>query len=134
MGTPTRRRRPRGRPVVGTTAMVVAALGILSGCGSSSKPASTAAALGTPLQQACTAVTDVLMNGPDPDVDPIGYALAQPRPLESVQTTDSKLKAAITSLADAYRSVATSDGSKAADAAVKSAAAKLNAICPGAAS
>jgi hypothetical protein len=103
----------------------------LASCGSS-KPSVSAA--GTPLQQGCAAVSAALMNGPDPDADPIGYALAQPGPLEAISTADAKLKAAITGLADAYRSVAATNGSKAANAAVSSASAKIDAICPGAAS
>jgi hypothetical protein len=126
------RRRLRPRRFVGTLALVALGASVLAACGSSSS--ASASAVGTPLQQACTAVGDVLANGPDPGADPLGYAEAQPRPLAAIKTSDTKLKTAVTDLAHAYQSFSTTNGSSAAKAAVKSAAAKVNAVCPGAAS
>jgi hypothetical protein len=119
---------------LGALSLLTLGLPVLAACGSSPKPASTAAALGTPLQQACTAVTDVLGNGPDPDGDPVGYAEAQPIQLRKVKTADAKLHSAIEALADAYQSFAETNGGAAAKAAVKAAAARVDAICPGATS
>jgi hypothetical protein len=132
MGSIPLRQRPGPMRLIGTLALLALGVPALAGCGSSSKP--SAAVLGTPLSQACTAVTDVLMNGPDPDADPIGYAEAQPVPLQAVTTSDGALKTAIDALAGAYRSVVATNGSKAADAAVKTASAKVDAVCPGATS
>ena len=134
MGSIPLRRRPGRTRLIGTLAVLTLGATAVTGCGSSSKPSSTAAVLGSPLAQACTALTDVLMNGPDPDADPLGYAEAQPKPLEAVTTSDAGLKAAIAALAAAYRSVVVTNGSKAAEAAVKAASAKVDAICPGATS
>jgi len=114
--------------------VVTLAVATLAACGSSSKPASTAAAVAASTSQACTTVADVLGNGPDPDVDPVGYAEAQPIQLRKVQTSDAKLHAAIDALANAYQQFARTNGSRAAKAAVKTAAARLDAICPGASS
>jgi hypothetical protein len=123
--------RPHARTRIAVAAACAVGLSIgLAAC-SGSSPAS---AVGTPLHQTCTAVGDVLANGPDPDADPVGYAEAQPIPLSKITTSDTKLKAAIDGLASAYRSFANSNGSSASKAAVKSAARTLDAICPGAAS
>jgi hypothetical protein len=134
MDPTTARSRPRRGCLIGAVTLLTLAAPTLAACGSSSKPTSTAAALGTPRQQACTSVTDVLGNGPDPDSDPIGYAQAQPIQLRKVQTTDAKLHSAIDALADAYQTFARTNGAPAAKAAVKAAAARVDVICPGATS
>ena len=51
---------------------------------------------------ACQAVTAALSDGPDASVDPVGYALAQIRPLRAIRTRDRALARAITALAEAY--------------------------------
>ena len=134
MGSTTLRRRGRRGRMIGAVTLVAIGVPALAACGSSAKPASTASALGTPLQQACTSVTDVLGNGPDPASDPVGYAEAQPIQLRTVKTSDATLHTAIRDLASAYQAFATSNGSKAAKSAVKAASARLDAICPGATS
>src|SRR5580698_6967227 len=55
---------------------------MLSACGSSS-PASSSSL--SAKQQGCTAVSDVLADGPDPDADPVGYAEAQVLPLSQLR-------------------------------------------------
>jgi hypothetical protein len=114
--------------------LLTIAIATLAACGSSTKPASTAAAVAASTSRVCTTVTDVLGNGPDPDADPVGYAEAQPIQLRRVQTSDARLHAAIDSLANAYQQFARSNGGRAAKAAVKTASARLDAICPGATS
>jgi hypothetical protein len=64
----------------------------------------------------------------------VGYAEAQPRPLEAITTSDATLRAALTGLAGAYQSVVATNASKAAEASVKAASARVDAICPGATS
>lgn len=108
------------------------ALAAVAGCGSSSP---STAVIGTKAQQDCTAVTDLLANGPDPDADPVGYAQAQVLPLQQLKITEVNLRGAVKNLASAYQEFSTSTGSAATSAAVKvsSAETDLNAICPGAA-
>jgi hypothetical protein len=113
-------------------ALVALAVPILTGCGSS--PARSAAS-GVSVSATCTAVSAALSDGPDPDADPVGYAEAQIKPLRAIHSSDQKLRAAIGDLAGAYARVFASNGASAvASKAVTAAAAKVNAICPGAAS
>jgi hypothetical protein len=133
MGLSSMRPRPRRGRLSEAVALLTVAIATLAACGSSSKPASTAAAVAA-MSRVCTTVTDVLGNGPDPDVDPVGYAEAQPIQLRRVRTADAKLHAAIDSLANAYQQFARTNGGRAAKAAVKTASARLDAICPGATS
>jgi hypothetical protein len=103
-------------------------------CGSSS-PAS--GLLGSRAQQDCTAVSDVLADGPDPDADPVGYAQAQILPLQRLKVSDSNLHAAINNLVAAYQQFVAVTGStasrSAAAARVSAAEDAVNQICPGAA-
>jgi len=46
-----------------------------------------------------------LSDGPDSDVDPVGYALAQVLPLERVKTTDKALHTDVATLAAAFETV-----------------------------
>jgi hypothetical protein len=109
-------------------ALVVA----LDGCGSSSKPAVSAA--GTPLQQSCAAVAAVLGNGPDESEDPVGYAEAQILPLRALKIQDAALERSVVDLSNAYRQFYATQGAAAAQSAVKAASAKVDATCPGATS
>ena len=46
----------------------------------------------------------MLTDGPDPDADPVGYALAQVGPLRQIKpTSDQPLQTAIDQLASAYQ-------------------------------
>ncbi len=113
---------------------VLAAMAVTA-CGSSSSSASAAALYGTALQQQCTAVADVLSDGPDPDADSVGYAEAQVLPLRQLKLTDKPLNQAVQSLASAYQAYSTSTGAANTAAALQAskAEAAVNAICPGAA-
>jgi hypothetical protein len=108
----------------------------VAACGSSSSHTATAAILGSALKQDCTAIADVLSDGPDPDADPIGYAQAQVLPLKQLTIADAKLHKAVISLADAYQTFSTGSdpGGTAAALQVSKAESAVNAICPGAAS
>jgi hypothetical protein len=73
-----------------------------------------------------------LSDGPDPSSDPVGYAIAQVKPLRQIQSSDQALRATIDDLASAYERVVTTNGSAAAKQAVSVASDKVDAICPGA--
>lgn len=74
----------------------------------------------------------MLSNGPDPDADPVGYAISQVLPLRQISTTDSTLQKDITNLASDYETVYKTNGKKGTQAAVNKAGKKLDPICPGA--
>jgi len=121
------------RASAGTAAALLALA--VTACGSSSSTSSTAV-LGSATQQACTAVSDVLSDGPDPDADPTGYAEAQVLPLRQLTISDPALHSAVLSLAAAYEKFSTSTKSTraAAATAVTKAEDEVNKICPQAAS
>lgn len=96
--------------------------------------ASAASAKTPPIQAPCQQVSAVLSDGPDPGVDPVGYAQAQIIQLRKLKLVNPKLKTAVRGLATAYASYAKSNGtSKPTRTAVKQAEKAVNAICPGAA-
>jgi hypothetical protein len=99
-----------------------------SACSSavSSATASSAAVAST-----CSKLAGALSDGPDADVDPVGYALAQIKPLRAIRTTDEALEWAITKLASAYQSFYASNGSKATKAGIAVASHEVDKICPG---
>jgi hypothetical protein len=83
----------------------------------------------------CQKVLGVLSDGPDPDADPVGYALSQIAPLGQIHTSDRDLAQRLTDLIAADQALVHSNGSD--HAAAKSIArddADLNKVCPGAAS
>ena len=114
-------------------AAIVAFLAVaVTACGSSSsssKPASSAV-LGTQVQQDCTAVADVLSDGPDPDADAAGYAQAQVLPLRQLKISDAALHSDVLALANAYQAFGTGSGTA---ATVTKAENSVNSICPQAA-
>jgi hypothetical protein len=83
----------------------------------------------------CRKLNGIFSNGPDPDADPVGYALAQIKPLGAVHTSDHAISAVLTKLVAADRSLFTSNGSDhAAKKEIKKADAQVNKACPGVAS
>jgi hypothetical protein len=80
----------------------------------------------------CQRVADILSDGPDPGVDPVGYALAQVLPLRQVKTTDEALHVDIENLASAYETVYKTNDKKGTEADVNRAGKKIDTICPGA--
>jgi hypothetical protein len=105
----------------------------IAACGSaSSSHAATSAILGTTVQQDCTAIGDVLADGPDPDADSVGYAQAQVLPLRQLRIGDAMLQRDVLALAAAYQAVAA--GGAGAATAVTKAEKAVNSICPQAAS
>jgi len=87
------------------------------------------------IQQDCTAVADVLSDGPDPSSDSIGYAQAQVLPLRQLKITDAVLHRAVLALAASYQAFSTGAGAGSSAAALKVSKAEnaVNAICPQAA-
>jgi hypothetical protein len=126
---PLLRPRTRALGVLVSSGLIALAL---SACGSSS-PASSSSL--SAKQQGCTAVSDVLADGPDPDVDSVGYAEAQVLPLRQLKLADATLAHVVDQLDAAYKSFSSSNGTKGTSAAMKVSAAEkaVNAICPNAA-
>ena len=126
-------RRALIRASAGTTAAFLALA--VAACGSASSQTSSTASLGSAVQQNCTSVADVLSDGPDPDVDPVGYAQAQVLPLRQLSIGDASLHRAVLTLAGAYETFSTSSTSTraASAAAVTKAENEVNKICPQAA-
>jgi hypothetical protein len=122
------------RASAGTAAAFLALT--VAACASASSQTSSTAALGTTLQQACTTISVVLANGPDPDADPVGYAQAQVLPLRQLTISDATLHGAVLALAAAYEKFSTSTGPTRTAAAlvVTKAQDEVNKICPQAAS
>ena len=127
-----RRARSWAPPAAGVALAPGLALALaLAACGGSSGTSAATAAT----KQSCQQIGAVLTQGPDPDVDPAGYAEAQILPLRQVHISGSSLKAAVGQLDRAYQQLFRSDGnSSAAVKAVAAASKKVDAICPGAAS
>ena len=112
---------------------VVVAAGMVTACGSSP---STVQASGQRHATVCQEVGATLADGPDPDADPVGYALAQIVPLRQIKaTSDAPLQEAIDNLSSAYQQFYKEKGAgKTAGDAVSTATKKINALCPGVAS
>jgi hypothetical protein len=127
------------RPRTIALASVAVAVPLWAGCSSSGGGAAKAAAAPTAV---CQKILAVLSDGPDPDVDPVGYALSQIRPLGQIHTSDQSVRTDLTDLVTADRKLVSSTGSdhaeqaaiKAAKASIKKDDASLNTVCPGVAS
>jgi hypothetical protein len=80
----------------------------------------------------CQKVLGVMSDGPDPDVDPVGYALSQIAPLGQIHTSDQALERKLSDLIAADQTLVNTNGTD--HAATKSIAkddAGLNKVCPG---
>jgi hypothetical protein len=86
------------------------------------------------VQHTCQIVDAALADGPDPNVDPVGYALAQVLPLRRVTTSDDSLKKSIDQLSSAFESYYKDKGSSAAKSDIVRAEKSINTFCPGAVS
>ena len=83
----------------------------------------------------CQQILAVLSDGPDPDADPVGYALSQIKPLAQIHTSDSSVSVTLRKLIAADRALVKSNGSDhTATSAIAKADAALNKACPGVAS
>jgi hypothetical protein len=115
------------------TSMLVVALAVAA-CGSTSAAKPPSSPQTASIAAGCPQVAAALADGPDPDADPVGYALAQIKPLRAIQTSDTPLRSAIVGLASAYQSFYDDNGTKAATELVTSAGNRLDKSCPGATS
>ena len=119
------------RPAVARLGIAVVFVALV-GCGSPSSAISPKPAAQEALVQSCNAVAAVLSDGPDPDADSVGYALAQIQPLESLTIHDTPLRQAVAQLAQAYQ---TFYDAKGAGGDVKNQVTAgvnaVNKICPG---
>lgn len=120
-----------GRALAAVSAALLATAIAACGSSSASHPA-TSVILGTTIQQDCTAIGDVLSDGPDPDADSAGYAQAQVLPLRQLKIGDATLQHDVLTLAGAYQALSASGGTGAATAVTKAEKA-VNSICPQAA-
>ena len=80
----------------------------------------------------CQKVLAPLADGPDPDADPVGYALSQIAPLGQIHTSDYALARQLSDLVAADHTLVNTNGSD--RAAAKSIAQDdegLNKVCPG---
>jgi hypothetical protein len=118
------------------TAAIVLTVGVpllSTACGSSHASATVSPqGAKAQLNVTCTRVADALADGPDPTVDPVGYALAQVAPLRDITTSDRALARDIANLSSAYEAVYKTSNSKGSAAAVDKAGKKIDTICPGA--
>ena len=129
----TANRRPgrRGRTLPLTALLALALTLPVSACSSGPAASTAATTTQTAAQQACQQVSDVLADGPDPDVDPVGHAEAQILPLRQIHTPNAAIGTAIAGLADAYRGYLAANGTgKAATATLTTAINKINSLCP----
>jgi hypothetical protein len=122
------------RPRSMALASVAVAVPLWVACGSSSPSGAAVKSAHAPTA-VCQKVLAVLSDGPDPDADPVGYALSQILPLGEIHTSDHSVSTTLRSLVKADRALVTSNGAdKAATSGIKKADKSLNKACPGVAS
>jgi len=80
----------------------------------------------------CETLNGIFSNGPDPDADPVGYALSQIKPLGQVHTSDDAVHSDLTKLIAADRALVQANGSDhKAKVAIKKDDHLVNQACPG---
>lgn len=103
----------------------------LAACGSGASAGSSGGAALAPAAL-CQRLDAVFSDGPDPDADPVGYALSQILPLGALQSSDHRVTATVQQLVAADRDLVQSDGSdKAAEAQIKTSDHTIDQACPG---
>jgi hypothetical protein len=121
----------RSGPALGAVLLTAA---VLAGCGSSSHSSTAdSVAKAPPINSPCQQIQAVLSDGPDPSVDPVGYAQAQVLQLRKLHLDKPALAGAVSHLASAYQQFSQSNGSSNDKLTVKAAVKAVNTICPGAA-
>jgi hypothetical protein len=106
---------------------------LLAAC--SSNPSGGSASQAQAPAAVCQKLLGVLSDGPDPDADPVGYALSQIAPLGQIHTADHELAQRLSDLISADQALVNSNGGdKAATKSIAKDDAALDKICPGAAS
>jgi hypothetical protein len=79
----------------------------------------------------CQKVLAVLSDGPDPDADPVGYALSQIAPLSKIHPSDQALAQRISALITADRALVADGSDHSATKDIAKDDAGLNKVCPG---
>jgi hypothetical protein len=109
-------------------ALLVLCAGLaLSACGSN--PSATKHV--KMIKAACVQVAGVLSDGPDPSVDPVGYAEAQVLPLSEITVHDAAMQTAIHYLDVEYKLFYQTNGAPAAQRALTAALKIVDVYCPG---
>jgi hypothetical protein len=104
----------------------------LAACSSAVPGTASGGGLAKAPQALCQKLNAVFSDGPDPDADPVGYALSQILPLTQLRSTDTAAINTIDAVVAADRALVKSNGSDhAATKAIKSGYGELNRACPG---
>jgi hypothetical protein len=133
--TSTPHPRRRAARLLAVLALAGATAATAAACSSSSSTTASSPTTASALSQDCTAVSDVLADGPDSTADSVGYAEAQILPLKQLKLSTAKLQTAVTNLDAAFTTfVGAKSSSTQTQAAVQVTSAEnaVNAICPGA--
>jgi hypothetical protein len=118
------------RPRTMALASVAVAVPLWAACGSSGSSGGAASAHAP--TAVCQKILAVLSDGPDPDADPVGYALSQILPLGQIHTSDKAVSTSLRSLIAADQALVKSNGAdKTATADIKKDDNSLNTACPG---
>lgn len=114
-----------------TIPLLAAPLG-LAACSSGTSGGSAAGGVALAPAALCRQLNGVFADGPDPDADPVGYALSQILPLRGVHSSDRTVTTALDRLIAADRDLVQSNGAdKAAGTAIKKSDHAINQACPG---
>ena len=136
---PSRGPRPRSGALrlLAVLALAAAPSATAAACSSSSSATAAPTSSAAALAQDCTAVSDVLADGPDSTADSVGYAQAQILPLKQLKLTEANVQSAVNRLDAAFTAFVgakTSSAQTQAAVQVTSAENAVNALCPGASS
>ncbi len=122
--------RPRGMAL----ASVAVAVPLWVACGAAGPSGAAVKSAHAPTA-VCQKILAVFSDGPDPDADPVGYALSQILPLGQIHTSDHTVSTTLRSLIKDDRALVKSNGDdKTAKTGIKKADKSLNKVCPGVAS
>jgi ABC-type phosphate/phosphonate transport system ATPase subunit len=115
-------------PLLCAVPLLAAACSSSSASGGASQGAAAPTAL-------CQSIGGVLADGPDADVDPVGAAQSQIRPLSAITSSDHTVTVTLDKLIAADRALVAANGHDAAAAtSITKAEDALNTPCPGVAS
>jgi hypothetical protein len=134
--TSTPHPRRRAARLLAVLALAAATAATAAACSSSSSAKAASPATASALSQDCTAVSDVLADGPDSTADSVGYAEAQILPLKQLKLATPGVQSAVTKLDAAFTAfVGAKSSNTQTQAAVQVTSAEnaVNALCPGAA-
>jgi hypothetical protein len=124
-------RRHRKIRLASVATSLVVAVPLLTACGASSNGGGGAATAKAPAAL-CSKILAVLSDGPDPDADPVGYALSQVDPLGDIHSSDHAVQTTLTTLIAADKALVSAKGADhAAKATITRADKSLNVACPG---